>query len=202
MSDDHSFTRDIGKPLLYGAAAIAVVALGYKPGHHASNLLLFAVVLAACSYVTHHRQTRNANSSTYEKQRAWLLEGLVAKMLMYRDKPDPNIVERVSLAFDSGIFRDAGLEAPARVWLARANKSWGGQPFIDTVECAEFAYAASGSEEDGKLFSLLCSSDNHQIRTAAANAVRRRKLAEQDDGTGELLAMNDTLRDQHTSILM
>jgi hypothetical protein len=201
MSDDHSFTRDIGRPLLYGAAAIAVVALGYKPGQNASNLLLFAVVIAARSYVTHNRQSERVYSSTYDKQRAWLLEGLVAKMLTYRDRPDPDVVERVKLAFDSGIFRDAGLEAPARVWLARANKEYR-QPFIDTVEGAEFAYAASGSEEDGKLFSSLCSSDNHQIRSAAANAVRRRKLAEQDDGTGELLAMNDTLRDQHTSLIM
>lgn len=142
----------------------------------------------------------STSSEDNPPKRAYLLESIVSKMLTHRDNHDPETVKRVKLAFKNGIFRDAGLDAPARAWLDAASNYNNGSIFFETVECAEFGYAASGSKDHCDFFDVLCKSKSNKIRQAAERALHRRRLAEQDI-SGALLAMNGTLRGQHTSLL-
>lgn len=204
--------ESILKSLIIGVAVIVGIGFGYHNGIINNNGMLCILAVGAISYFMFMQKNPTNNSSSCstdpinfsnEIPKEGLLENLVAKMLVYRDNPDPETVRRVQLAFQNGVFRDAGFEAPARAWLAGTDCSYGsrGRVFYDTVECAELAYAASGSEQDREFFEVLCNSKNDKIRKAAERAVQRRKLAEQTDRAGELLTLNGTLRGQHTSLL-
>ena len=193
-----------------GLLILAGLFMGYRTGMIGNNHLLLLMALGGTSYYLFMQQKPVGGvhglggSSNKADGTVHLVENMVCQMLMYRTTRDPSLPVRVETALRNGMFRDYGLESPARHWIENCDKAYvagvhGG--FVDTVEAAEFAYAASGSDEDRVRFEHLCTSADTRIREAALRAVHRRKMAEQNDGTGALLAMSGTLKHQHTSLL-
>jgi hypothetical protein len=189
----------------------------------ARNAIYFAVAigLAICCYkFGQHGLLRNIPPSEDRRrererhQETYLLESIVASMLLHHKHRSASTIDRVILAYNNGLFREAGLEAQVRVWLNAVGKTAecngrnraaisriivGSSSAGMTMEDMEFEYAVCGDPEKLKQLEMYRVAAYPPIAAAAERIFRRQALAE--DPSGRLLAMSGTLREEFTPVV-
>jgi hypothetical protein len=185
---------------IYFAVAIGVAICCYKFGQHG--------LLQNIPPSEDQRRERERHQETY------LLESIVASMLLHHKHHSASTIDRVILAYNNGLFREVGLEGQVRVWLNAVGKSRecsgrsraaisniivGNSSAGMAMEDLEFEYAATGDAEKLKQLELLRVAAYPKIAAAAERVFRRQALAE--DPSGRLLAMSGTLREEFTPVV-